>query len=156
MTQIAEVLYRIALSLWFGGMAVFTLVMTPVIFRTQPRETAAAVVGAMMPIYFRYSSVMVAVALAARFATGSGFSGIQPSLGTVILGGSLAVTLWQAFVLVPRMERVKAGIPSFEPGDAHHPARREFGRLHAFSMTVNFLLMILAALLVSDQVDFGP
>ncbi|MGE5190547.1 MAG: DUF4149 domain-containing protein [Gemmatimonadota bacterium] len=156
MPQVAQAFYRIAVALWFGGMAVFTLVMTPVIFRTQPRETAARVVGAMMPVYFRYAIFVVAAALAARFAAGWGLSGLQPSLGTVILGLALAANLWQAFVLVPRMERVKAAIPSFEPGDAHHPARREFGRLHAFSMTVNFLLMAAAALLVAAQDVFAP
>ena len=156
MSQVAPALYRIALALWFGGMAVFTLVMTPVIFRTQPREIAARVVGAMMPVYFRCSLVAVAVALAARLAAGWGSPGLQPSLGTVILGAALAANAWQGFVLVPRMERVKSRIPSFEPRDAHHPARREFGRLHAFSMTLNFLLMAAAALLIAAQDVFRP
>ncbi len=156
MFQVAPALYRIAVALWFGGMAVFSLVMTPVLFRTQPRQTAARVVGAMMPVYFRYAAVVVGAALAARFAAGWGFAGPQPSLGTVILGAALAANLWQAFVLVPRIERVKSRIPSFEPGDAHHPARREFGRLHAFSMTLDFLLMAAAALLIAAQEAFRP
>lgn len=155
MAPIAPALYRIAVALWFGGMAVFSLVMTPVIFRTQPRETAARVVGAMMPVYFRYALAMVAVALAARFAAGWAFAGPQASLGTIILGAALAANLWQAFVLVPRMERVKSRIPSFGPADAHNPARREFGRLHAFSMTLNFLLMAAAALLIAAQDVFA-
>ncbi len=156
MSQVAPALYRIAVALWFGGMAVFSLVMTPVIFQTQPRETAARVVGAMMPVYFRYALVVVAAALAARFAAGWALAGAQQSLGTVILCAALAANLWQAFVLVPRMQRVTARIPSFGPEDAHHPARREFGRLHATSMTVNFLLMAAAALLIAAQDVFGP
>ncbi len=156
MSQVAPALYRIALALWFGGMAVFSLVMTPVIFRTQPRDTAARVVGAMMPVYFRFALVMVVAALAARFAAGRGLSGVQPSLGTVILGVALAANVWQAFVLVPRMERVRSRVPSFGPADAHHPARREFGRLHASSLTVNFLMMAGAALLIAAQDVFGP
>lgn len=87
---VAAALCRFAVALWFGGMAVLTFVMTPVIFRTQPRETAARVVGAMMPVYFRYLAVVVGVALAARFAAGGALSGPQPSLGTVILGIALA------------------------------------------------------------------
>ncbi len=149
MSQVAGIVYELAVALWLGGMAVFSLVMTPVIFRTQPRETAARVVGAMMPVYFRYASVAVGSALVARFAAGKGFSDLQPAYETVILGAALAANLWQAFVLVPRMERIKSRIPSFEPQDAHHPARREFGRLHAFSMTLNFLLMFAAALLIA-------
>ncbi len=155
MSQVAPALYRIAVALWFGGMAVFSLVMTPVIFQTQPRETAARVVGAMMPVYFRYALVVVAAALLARFAAGEALAGAQPSLGTVILGVALAANGWQAFVLVPRMARVAARIPSFDPADAHHPARREVGRLHAFSMTVNILLMAGAALLIAAESIFG-
>jgi hypothetical protein len=47
-------------------------------------------------------------------------------------------------------------IPSFEARDAHHPARREFGRLHAFSLTLHFLRMAAAALLTSAQEAFRP
>jgi hypothetical protein len=137
-------------------MVVFSLVLTPVIFRTQPRESAARIVSALMPVYFRYACVTIAAALAARVSAGSAFTGPQPSFGTVILGAALAANLWQAFVLVPRMERVRSMIPSFESRDAHHPARREFGRLHAFSMTLNFLLMVAAALLITGQDAFGP
>lgn len=156
MHQVAAALYRITLALWFGGTAVFSLVMTPLIFRTQPRDTAARVVGAMMPVYFRYTLVAVAAALVARLAAGWGFSGVQPSLGTAILAIALGANLWQAFVLVPRMERAKSRIPSFEPRDAHHPARREFGRMHAASMTLNFFLMAAAALLIAAHESFTP
>ncbi len=156
MTQVTAMVYRMALALWFGGMAVFSLVMTPVIFRTQARETAARVVGAMMPVYFRYALVTVAAALAARIGAGWGIAGLQPSLGTAILALALFANGWLAFVLVPRMERIKAMIPSFEEGDAHHPARREFGRLHGLSMTVNFLLMAGAAILIAANDVFGP
>ncbi len=156
MSDIALSLYRMALSLWFGGMAVFSLVMTPVIFRTQPRDVAARVVGVMMPVYFRYALVAVVAALAARLTAGGGVIGPRTMFGTGILGAALFATLWQAFVLVPRMERVKALIPSFEERDAHHPARREFGRLHATSVTLNFLLMAAAALLIATRDPLGP
>lgn len=36
--MIASAVYRLGLSLWVGGMALFTFVVTPVIFRTQGRE----------------------------------------------------------------------------------------------------------------------
>lgn len=75
---------------------------------------------------------------------------------TAILAAALAANLWKAFLLVPRMEQIQSRIPSFEARDAHHPARREFGRLHAFSLTLNFLLMAAAAILIAAQEAFGP
>jgi len=156
LSEVAPAIYRIALALWLGGMAVFSLVVTPVIFRSEPRDTAARIVGALMPAYFRFGLAMVSAALAARIAAGRAFGGMQPSFGTLLLGAAVAVQFWQAFLMLPRMERIKARIPSFGEGDLHHPARREFGRLHALSMTLNFLLMTLAALLIAGQDSFAP
>ena len=155
MIEAAAAVYRLALSLWVGGMAAFSFVLTPVIFRTQPREAAARVVGALFPVYFRYGLAVVAVAFAARLAGGWGLSGPQQTFGTVLLAAALGVFAWQAYVLVPRMERVRAKIPSFDPADAHDPARREFGRLHALSMTLNFLLMAEGAVLIAAQEAFS-
>ena len=54
MQQIASAVYRLALALWAGGMSVFTFVVTPVIFRTQTRDDAGKIVGALFPVYFRF------------------------------------------------------------------------------------------------------
>lgn len=75
---------------------------------------------------------MTAVAPGARFAAGWASAGVRLSPGAVILAGAVAANLRQAYVLVPRIERVKSRIPSFEADDAQHPARREFGRLQPF------------------------
>ncbi len=53
----------IALSLWVGGMSLFTFILTPVIFRSYPRDAAGEVVGKLFPSYFlftppRYSTVI--------------------------------------------------------------------------------------------------
>lgn len=156
MSQVAAAVYRLAIALWLGGTAVFSLVVTPILFRTEPRETAARIAGALLPSYFRFGLSMVAAALAARLAGGRAFSGTQSSFATLLLAAAFAVNFWQAFVLVPRMERVKARIPSFGSEGLHHPARREFARLHALSMTPNFLLMTVAALFVAAQEAFAP
>ena len=54
-TILLSALYRLALSLWVGGIALFTFVVTPVIFRTQGRDAAGKIVGAIFPVYFRFS-----------------------------------------------------------------------------------------------------
>lgn len=37
---ILPVLYRLALAFWVGGVALFTFVLTPILFKTQPRDLA--------------------------------------------------------------------------------------------------------------------
>ena len=52
--QIAVIIYRLAVACWFGGAALFTAVLTPVIFRAYSRDTAGGIVGALFPSYFRW------------------------------------------------------------------------------------------------------
>src|SRR3972149_3851447 len=55
---VASAVYRLALSLWVGGIALFTFVVTPVIFRTHGRDAAGRIVGSIFPVYFRYGLVV--------------------------------------------------------------------------------------------------
>jgi uncharacterized membrane protein len=149
MTSAAMAVYRLALALWLGGMAVFTFVMTPVIFKAYGRDAAGAVVGTMMPVYFRYSLILVAVALAARLAAGQAGPGARRLLGSGLLAAALLVSAAHAFVLLPRIEAVKKTVASFETTPKDDPARREFSRLHGLSMAMNLLLVAEGVVLVA-------
>lgn len=141
--------YRLALALWVGGIASYTFVVTPVIFRTQGRDAAGRIVGAIFPLYFRYSAVLIAVALLARFALGEAVRGGRQWSGTLLLASALALTGYHAFGLVPRIERVKQAVASFETTPADDPARREFSRLHGISMALNLVVLLEGAVLIA-------
>lgn len=145
----ASAAYRLALALWVGGMAVFTFVMTPAIFRSYGRDAAGAIVGTMMPVYFRYSVALVCAALVARVLAGQAGPGGRRLLGSALLASALVVSSWHAFVLLPRIEAVKGSVPSFETTPKDDPARREFSRLHGLSMAMNLLLMAEGVVLVA-------
>lgn len=149
MASAAAVVYRLALALWLGGMAVFTFVMTPVIFRAYGRDTAGAVVGTMMPVYFRYGMILVAVALVARFLSGQAGPGARRLLGSALLAAALLLSAAHAFVLLPKIEAVKKTVASFETTPKDDPARREFSRLHGISMALNLLLLAEGVVLVA-------
>jgi len=57
------VLYHLALAFWVGGVALFTFVLTPILFKTQPRDLAGKIVGVLFPGYFRWGFACGAVAL---------------------------------------------------------------------------------------------
>ncbi|MHB8940135.1 MAG: DUF4149 domain-containing protein [Desulfobacteria bacterium] len=145
---VASAVYRLALSLWVGGMALFSFVVTPIIFRTFGRDAAGKIVGPIFPVYFRYVLVLASVALFARIAAGEAFHGAHRWAGTLLIATAVLFTGYQAFGLVPRMEEVRHSVASFEIAPPDDPARKEFSRLHGISMGVNLLVLLEGAVLV--------
>ena len=148
MHPIASAVYRLALALWVGGMSVFSFVVTPVIFRTQTREAAGKIVGAIFPFYFRFCLIVAVVALAARAAAGMAFSGARQLAGTALIVLSLAILAYHTYGLAPRMAAVRETIHSREAVSEEDPARREFSRLHGASMTLNLVVIAAGAVLI--------
>ncbi|MGE5663082.1 MAG: DUF4149 domain-containing protein [Deltaproteobacteria bacterium] len=146
--MLASAVYRLALSLWVGGMALFTFVVTPVIFRTQGRDAAGKIVGAIFPLYFRYGLALAAVALLARVIAGEAFHGVRQWVGTFLILTALLLTGYQAYGIAPKMEQVKQSVASFEAAPPDDPARKQFSRLHGISMVVNLVIILEGAALV--------
>jgi hypothetical protein len=139
-----ETIYRLAVSLWAGGNAIFTLLLTPILFRTESRDTAARIVGNLFPGYFRWGLACGVIALACRLL-GHGLVGKVPAL---LLVAMLAVTSFQAFYVEPRAAQLKMQIGSFETTTKEHPLRREFARLHGVSAVCNLAVLAGGVVLV--------
>ena len=148
MHPVASAIYRLALALWVGGMSVFTFVVTPVIFRTQTRDSAGKIVGALSPVYFRFCLGVGIVALVARAAAGVAFSGARQLAGTALIVFSLAIVSYHTFGVAPRMAEVRETIVSMETTPEENPARREFSRLHGLSMTLNLVVIVFGVVLI--------
>lgn len=142
--KFAEGAYRLALACWAGGNALFTLVLTPILFRTEGRDTAARIVGAFFPAYFRWGLAWGAIALVCRLlARGAG-----PKWPVLLLAAMLAVTAFQALYVEPKAAELKRQIVSFEATPPDHPLRREFGRLHGVSAACNLAVLAGGVVLV--------
>jgi hypothetical protein len=141
-TSLFSVLYRLTLSLWVGGIALFTFIVTPVIFRTHGRDDAGRIVGAIFPLYFRYVLVLAASALLARILSGVAFHGVRQWAGTLLIATAIFLTGYQAYRLSPRMEQIKRSVVSFESVTRDNPGRMEFSRLHGISMVVNLVVLL--------------
>jgi len=130
-------LYRLSVAFWVGGVALFTFVLTPVLFKTQPRDLAGKIVGVLFPGYFYWGLGCGAVALASLLLhRGRHF---VPAL--ILLALMLAATSYQSFVLEPKAAALKEEIGSFESTSRDHPLRREFSRLHGISATCNLAVL---------------
>jgi hypothetical protein len=131
--QILSIIYRLAITFWVGGAAMFTFVLTPIIFKVNDRDTAGRIVGTLFPGYFKWGLACGAVALVSiLLIRGKNF---VPILLILIL--MLTLTSFQAFSIEPRAAALKKEIPSFVTTPKDNPLRREFSRLHGISAACN-------------------
>ena len=142
--QYLEMLYRLAVSLWAGGNAIFTLMLTPILFKTEGRDIAARIVGNLFPGYFRWGMACGVIALVCRLAV----RGFDFKLPVIILVLMLVVTSFQAFYVEPRAAELKRQIGSFEATSKDHPLRKEFAKLHGISAVCNLTVLAGGVVLV--------
>ncbi len=131
--QILSIIYRLAIAFWVGGIAIFTFVLTPIIFRVNDRDTAGKIVGTLFPGYFKWGLVCGVIALLTVLI----LRGKNSTASLVIILAMLCITSFQAFFIEPRAAALKKDIPSFVTTPKDHPLRKEFSRLHAVSAVCN-------------------
>ena len=147
MSNVLLFISRLSVAFWVGGSALFTFVLTPIIFRTQTRDVAGQIVGTLFPGFFRWGLACGAVALVSLLWV-RGRGALTPG---IIIAVMLALTSFQAFYIEPRAAQLKREIPSFVTTPKDDPLRQEFSRLHGISATCNLLVIgggvVLVALL---------
>jgi len=146
MTAAITALLRLSLAFWVGGVAIFTFILTPIIFSNENRDVAGRIVGYLFPGYFRWGLACGAVALVClllqRGATRHFIAAV------VLLAVMLAATSFQAFYIEPKAAALKKEIPSFQTTPKDHPLRREFSRLHGISAACNLVVFGAGSILV--------
>jgi len=134
--QILTIVYRLAVAFWAGGVAIFTFILTPILFSSFDRDMAGRIVGALFPAYFRWglgcglAGFLTLLALRGR--------NFIPSLVVIIV--MLALTSFGAFYIEPKAAALKKEIPSFVTTPKDHPLRKEFSRLHGLSAASNLMV----------------
>ncbi len=136
--HIATIIYRLAVSLWLGGAALFTFVLTPMLFRSESRDVAARIVGLFFPGYFRWGVACGVVALICRLVISG--KGMLPS--ALILAVMLILCSFQAFYVEPKAAELKRQIVSFETTSKDDPLRRQFAKLHGVSAVCNLSVIV--------------
>ena len=142
--QVLSVLYRLAVTFWVGGVAIFTFVLTPIIFKVNDRDTAGTIVGTLFPGYFRWGLACGAVALVSLLI----LRARNHVASSVIILAMLFITAFQGFFIEPRAAALKKEIPSFITTPKDHPLRKEFSRLHGISAACNLTVFAGGVVLV--------
>ena len=133
-------LYLLLLGIWTGGIFMFTVVVTPVIFKAFERDLAGSIVGRLFPGYFFFILITVALAATFLFFAWSARTEAAFKVSVILVVIALAIALYVNFSLYPRMQSLKKEIPSFESASSFHPFRLKFRKLHAESAVLNLIL----------------
>ena len=133
--------YTLILALWVGGIALFTFILTPVIFKSYPRDLAGEIVGRLFPGYFLYNLVLAALVLVLFFVVANDQSRLAYRLSLACAVTALLINLFIVFRLHPETVRIKQQVTSFERESPDSPARKQFRRLHGVSAVLNLVLL---------------
>ena len=134
--QLVTILYRLAVSFWVGGAALFTFLLTPAIFKSYSRDLAGGIVGVLFPGYFRWGLACGALALICLAVS----KGSPAGVSAIIIAAMMIITAVQAFVIEPRAVELKKAIHSFEI-TSDNPLRAEFRKLHGISAASNLAVI---------------
>lgn len=143
----APLVAALVLSAWLGAAVFFSAIVAPAAFRALPDASAAgALVRATLPALF-YAGI--AGGLVSLWLGASGASVFARGVRTACAVGVALCCAVGQFVAVRRIERLRARlttpIESLGPSD---PVRVTFGRLHALSVGLLGLAMILAVVTI--------
>lgn len=140
--RIGFTLYHFLLALWVGGMAMFSFLVTPVIFTSFTRDTAGEIVGKLFPYYFPFTLVTALLALIVFLFFIRVRATVQHRITLALLLFALLVNVFVAFKLYPDITRVKQEIATFAETSSSNPKRLEFKKLHRMSSILNILLLL--------------
>ncbi|MFA5353770.1 MAG: DUF4149 domain-containing protein [Thermodesulfovibrionales bacterium] len=145
-------LYTLVLSLWVGGISLFTFIITPAIFSSFERNMAGAVVGKLFPGYF-LTNLLLSVAALLLLLFFRERAGFRISLLLAVL--AILINCYVQFILHPQVREVKKRIHSFE-SEPESALRGKFRRLHGVSAVLNLVLLADGVTLLYISRRFGP
>jgi len=141
MNNIWNFSYNLALSLWVGGISIFTFIITPVIFRSFERDMAGKIVGKLFPGYLIYTLVLSVLAFLLLMTVRPLLAKSGFKLSLILVACAVIINLFVVFKLHPEMVKVKQSVHSFNTEADASSERKTFGKLHAVSASLNLLLL---------------
>jgi uncharacterized membrane protein len=149
LTVILRFIYLLSIALWIGGMAFFSFMAAPSIFKVLEREEAGKVVADIFPKYYWQGIICGAIALLTSVVLGMRERwNMLLIVRTIMIGVMFIGVLYSVAILQPKIQTVKAQITSFESLSPTDPLRLEFGRLHGRSFSVNAAVLLLGVVVV--------
>src|SRR5262245_2200925 len=149
MNVVLRFIYLLSIALWVGGMAFFSFIAAPSIFKVLAREEAGKVVTEIFTKYYWQGIICGAIALVTSVALGVRERwNMLLIIRTIMIAVMLVGILYSMVILQPKIQAVKAQVTSFESLSPTDPLRLEFGRLHGRSFSVNAAVLLLGVIVL--------
>jgi len=137
-------LYLYSLSLWAGSLFFFTAVAAPIAFKVLPKEEAGRYTGSVFPKYFFMGYIFGPIAFVSFFLLTKNSQSTISLLNLAILFLMNLLNFANGLFIVPRAGALK--------GEYYRTKEKEtydrFLKLHAVSMALNALTLLLALMAV--------
>ncbi|MBI5633932.1 MAG: DUF4149 domain-containing protein [Nitrospirae bacterium] len=145
--------YTLILSLWVGGIFLFTFIVTPVIFKSYGKDMAGEIVGKLFPSYFLFSVIVSIISLALFLVSFQNRAITGYNLSLFLLIAAVVLSLYVSYRLHPEIKKVKQEIASFEKTSPDDRLRKKFRTLHGRSAILNLLMLAdgIALLVISSR-----
>jgi len=141
MQRILLSVYHLVLALWIGGMSIFTFFVTPIIFKSYPRDMAGEIVGRFFAGYFLYNLILAVAALVLFFVVAGDRPKSAYRISMFCVTTAVLINLFIVFKLHPDAVEIKRQVTSFEREAIDSPARKQFRKLHGVSAALNLVLL---------------
>jgi len=137
----------LALAVWLGAAAFFSIAVAPALFAVLPsRSLAGEVVGRLLPAIFYSGMIVGGLVLVTQFRARGGWNwrGRETAAGVMIVACAVA-----QLIVAPRIARLRVQIGGpLEILPADDARRVAFGRLHGASVAWLGLAMLAAAVIL--------
>jgi len=144
-------LMLLSLVVWIGGLIFFAFVLAPTAFQVLPStHLAGNVVGrALVKLHWIgiVSGVVFLISSLAYSRLSDGAAHIF-TMRHVLICVMLALTLISQFVIIPRMDTLRAQVGDFTAVAMDNPARMQFDALHVWSTRVEGVVLLLGLVVV--------
>lgn len=143
----ALIIYNITLSLWVGGIAIFSFIVTPVIFRSFTKEKAGIIVGHLFPGYFLYNLALTGiVCLALMFLHKTTVKWVY-FLSIILAITSFLINVVHTKIVHPKVRDAKSQVYNEQNATSPDSKKIEilkssFSKLHGVSMILNIIVFL--------------
>lgn len=140
-------IHLLSLVVWVGGMAFFSFIAAPAIFKVLPRETAGEVVGEIFPKYWRMGYICGVSALATILLMSMmerSYPWIKIGLLTLMCG----LSFYSGMAVGAKAAVVKAEIRKTEEQSKKEMLRAKFRSIHKESTILNAGVLLLGLIVI--------
>lgn len=147
MVTLAVTIYLLSLVVWVGGIVFFSFIAAPSFFKALPPEYSGKAVAAIFPKYYPMGYLAGVLAFASLVVSAAK-TGSWPLLKMALVVAMTALTISNSLVTYPKARSLKEEISISESRTDIQHLKREFDRIHRWSVINNGIVLLLGLILI--------